>query len=209
MAMRNQLKAAIFFITTIFALPTGNAGGIDLHRLWENHCGDCHGHAGPFARKYLTVSEGVLQGRHHVDDLRQFMQNHYVVENEVDAVFNMLLAQAATPPRFMEECSNCHDTAADFVRDTLDRPAFDAVTFGTANSRSRPYLRFTVWLTAATRDPHIALAHELVHMLLDDGSHTRLPGNLMRGDTSPENVELNEQQCSKMRDTAQRNGLLG
>jgi len=96
-----------------------------------------------------------------------------------------------------------------FVRDTLDRPAFDAVTFGTANSRSIPDLRFTVWMTAVTRDPHIALAHELAHMLLDDGSHTRLPGNLMRSDTSPDNVELNEQQCSKMRDTARQNGLLG
>lgn len=95
-----------------------------------------------------------------------------------------------------------------FVRDTLDRPAFDAVTFGTANSRSRPDLRFTVWVTAATRDPHIALAHELVHMLLDDGSHTRLTGNLMHSDTSPDNVELSDQQCSKMRDKARRNGLL-
>jgi hypothetical protein len=96
-----------------------------------------------------------------------------------------------------------------FVRDTLDRPAFDAVTFGTANSRSNPDLRFTVWMTAATRDPHIALAHELAHTLLDDGSHTGLPGNLMRSDTSPDNVELNEQQCSMMRNTARENGLLG
>ena len=95
-----------------------------------------------------------------------------------------------------------------FVRDTLDRPAFEAFTFGTTNSKHNPDLRFTVWMTAATRDPRIALAHELAHMLLDNGSHTREPRNLMRSDTAPGNVELTEQQCSTMRDTALQNGLL-
>ena len=96
-----------------------------------------------------------------------------------------------------------------FVRDTLDRPAFEAVTFGTTNSTRNPDLRFTVWMTAPTHDPHIALAHELAHLLLDKGSHTRTPNNLMRSDTSPENVELSEKQCDAMRDAATRNGLLG
>jgi hypothetical protein len=95
-----------------------------------------------------------------------------------------------------------------FVRDTLDRPAYDAVTFGTANSRRNPELRFTVWMTAVTRDPHIALAHELVHVLLDDGAHSNLPHNLMRADTSPDNLKLTAEQCTRMRDTARKNGLL-
>jgi len=96
-----------------------------------------------------------------------------------------------------------------FVRDTLDRPAFEAVTFGTTNSTRNPDLRFTIWMTAETQDPHIALAHELTHLLLDEGSHTRTPNNLMRSDTSPENIELSEMQCNAMRSTAKRNGLLG
>jgi len=95
-----------------------------------------------------------------------------------------------------------------FVRDTLDRPAYDAVTFGTGNSRRNPELRFTVWMTAATRDPHIALAHELVHVLLDDGAHSTLPHNLMRADTSPDNLKLTSEQCIGMRDTARNNRLL-
>lgn len=95
-----------------------------------------------------------------------------------------------------------------FVRDTLDRPAFEAVTFGTANSKSNPALRFTVWITAATRDPHIALAHELAHVLLDDGSHTQSPGNLMHSDTSSGSVELSAKQCTKMRHMARLNELL-
>ena len=95
-----------------------------------------------------------------------------------------------------------------FVRDTLDRPAYDAVTFGTGNSRRNPELRFTVWITALTRDPHIALAHELVHVLLDDGAHSALPDNLMRADTAPGNLQLTPEQCTGMRDSARQNGLL-
>ncbi|MGB1682729.1 MAG: S8 family peptidase [Arenicellales bacterium] len=94
-----------------------------------------------------------------------------------------------------------------FVRDTLDRPGFDAVTFGTSNSRSRPALRFSVWITEMSRDPHIALAHELVHVLLDDGTHVYTSGNLMRSDTSSENVNLTEGQCALMRQRARDNDL--
>ena len=95
-----------------------------------------------------------------------------------------------------------------FVRDTLDRPAFDAVTFGTSNSRRAPLLQFSVWMTEMTLDPHIALAHELVHVLLDDGTHVYTPGNLMRSDTSPENIELTAEQCELMHKRSADNGLL-
>ncbi len=82
------------------------------------------------------------------------------------------------------------------------------MTFGTGNSRRNPELRFTVWITALTRDPHIALAHELVHVLLDDGAHSALPDNLMRADTAPSNLQLTPEQCTGMRDSARQNGLL-
>ncbi len=95
-----------------------------------------------------------------------------------------------------------------FVRDTVDRPAFDAVAFGTRNSMSTPELRFTAWLTTMTVDPHIALAHELVHVLMDDGTHSYAPTNLMRGDTSPNNLELTAAQCELMQRNAWANGLL-
>ena len=95
-----------------------------------------------------------------------------------------------------------------FVRDTVDRPAFDAVAFGTRNSMSTPELRFTAWLTTMTVDPHIALAHELVHVLMDDGTHSYAPTNLMRGDTSPNNLELTAAQCELMQRNARANGQL-
>jgi len=94
------------------------------------------------------------------------------------------------------------------VRDTRNRPAFDAEAIGRANSRTRPELADTVWLTAATRDPGVALAHELAHVLMDSGEHSRAEGNLMRGETAPGNRILSQAQCARLRETGRGNGLL-
>lgn len=91
----------------------------DLHRLWDDRCIECHDHAAAFARKHLTVVDGSLQGRHADRDLRLFLGNHFLDTSEVDAVYGMLLAQASTTPRFKEQCSACHQDAAQFARDSL------------------------------------------------------------------------------------------
>ena len=95
-----------------------------------------------------------------------------------------------------------------FVADTRQRPAFDAEAIGRANSRTRPELADTVWFTRAARDPGIALAHELVHVLMDSGEHSEEAGNLMREDTASENVRLSPQQCARLRGVGAANGLL-
>ena len=95
-----------------------------------------------------------------------------------------------------------------FVDDTRQRPAFDAEAIGRGNSRPRPELADTVWITRATRDAGIALAHELAHVLMDSGEHSEEPGNLMRDETAPENTRLSGAQCTRMRSTAAANGLL-
>jgi hypothetical protein len=95
-----------------------------------------------------------------------------------------------------------------FVANTLQRPAFDAEAIGRANSRTSPELADTVWLTRAARDPGIALAHELAHVLMDSGEHSDEEGNLMREDTAPENVRLTPAQCARLRSTGVANGLL-
>jgi len=94
------------------------------------------------------------------------------------------------------------------VRDTRSRPAFDAEAIGRGNSRTRPELADTVWMTAATRDAGIALAHELAHVLMDSGEHSDEPGNLMRDETSAANTTLSVTQCTRLRETAHANGLL-
>ena len=52
-------------------------------------------------------------------DLRRFLHNHYLAGHEVDLVYNMFLAQALNSPKFLDECSDCHGTAAEFLRDSL------------------------------------------------------------------------------------------
>jgi hypothetical protein len=94
------------------------------------------------------------------------------------------------------------------VRDTKSRPAFDAEAIGRGNSRTRPELADTVWMTVATRDPGIALAHELAHVLMDSGEHSDAEGNLMREETSARNASLGAAQCARLLDTGSRNGLL-
>ena len=95
-----------------------------------------------------------------------------------------------------------------FVADTRQRPAFDAEAIGRANSRTRPELADTVWMTRATRDPGIALAHEMVHVLTDSGEHSDEDGNLMRENTSPQNTRLSAEQCARLRAVGAANGFL-
>ena len=101
-------------------LPTtAGARGIDLHALWDDRCAECHGHSGEFSRKYLQITGGLLQGRHHVLDLRAFLEHHYPPAGQVEAIYQMLLAQTYTPPRFKEECSSCHGRASEFLRQSI------------------------------------------------------------------------------------------
>ena len=46
-------------------------------------------------------------------------------------------------------------------------------------------------------DPGVALAHELFHVLANDGSHSDVPGNLMQGETRPDGTALTAAQCAR------------
>jgi hypothetical protein len=94
------------------------------------------------------------------------------------------------------------------VRDTRSRPAFDAEAIGRGNSRTRPEIADTVWITAAARDPGVVFAHELAHVLMDSGEHSEDAGNLMREETSARNRSLSAAQCARLGETGKANGLL-
>lgn len=95
-----------------------------------------------------------------------------------------------------------------FTAGTRQTPAFDAEAIGRGNSRSRPELTDTVWIARGARDLDLVIAHELAHVLMDSGAHDNSPGNLMAEQTSPQNTQLNAAQCTQMRNTGTRNGLL-
>lgn len=98
--------------------------------------------------------------------------------------------------------------AAYLVADTRRPDPFDAEAFAPANSAGNPSLVDTVWIIRRTPDPGIALAHELIHVLTDNGEHSTLPGNLMRDETAPQNTNLTPGQCSRIRQSGSARGLL-
>jgi len=132
--MRYVLAACLAVSTIIAASPASAAmDTFDLHWFWDQRCEDCHGHAAPFARKFLTVENGKLAGRHHGDDLMLFLRNHGVPEPQVKPIYDMLLAQAGVDPRFKDKCGGCHETAAELVRETV--VVRDGVLQGRDNGR--------------------------------------------------------------------------
>lgn len=95
-----------------------------------------------------------------------------------------------------------------FVTDTRQHPAFDAEAIGRSNGQTLPELIDTIWITRATPDVGIALAHELVHVLSDSGDHSTLPHNLMRDRTAPANTGLTPAQCARIRNVGTAHALL-
>jgi hypothetical protein len=92
----------------------------DLHDYWDARCASCHGHAGQFARKFLSVESGRLIGTHHRDNLDVFLRSHHLTPDLYAPTIAMLSAQAQSEPLFKQRCSECHGTAAEFARKSLE-----------------------------------------------------------------------------------------
>jgi mono/diheme cytochrome c family protein len=97
------------------------ARGFDVHVYWENHCAECHGHAGAFARSRLSLEEGVLASGHWGTGVDRFLANHHTSADMLPAVVEMLTAQVATDPVYENRCTACHGAAAVLVRENLAR----------------------------------------------------------------------------------------
>jgi len=124
----------------VASMVTAAAAGRDLHDHWDGRCKDCHGDASSFARRTLRVEDGRLVGTHHVVNLEQFLHNHYLADELVAPVMQMLLAQVTASPVFMEKCSRCHGSASNFARQALAMK--DDSLIGRASQRPvQDYLR--------------------------------------------------------------------
>ena len=84
-----------------------------------------------------------------------------------------------------------------FADDTAMQVQFDAEAFGQGNTGNRPWMRYSLWITAVTTDTGIALAHELFHIMTNNGSHINVADNLMQETTSPANRSLSAEQCAQ------------
>jgi hypothetical protein len=107
-------------ITILFLLLMPlKAEARDAVAIWDSRCEECHGDNKRFARKYLWVIDGELQGQHHVDNLSLFMRQHYIPKHEIEVIRNMLLDEANSPLRFKDECGSCHGDVAEFVEKSI------------------------------------------------------------------------------------------
>lgn len=113
------MKLPLVVMVMLAAAGAGDAAAVNLHEYWDGNCSNCHGHAAAFARRFLTVKDGKLRGRHHVDDLDAFLGNHYLARDLIAPVTAMLAAQVTTEPRFRNECGRCHASAAALARASL------------------------------------------------------------------------------------------
>jgi hypothetical protein len=106
-------------LLSIAPSAVGAQDGRDLHDYWDGRCRECHGDAGDFARRTLAVERGRLVGKHHRDDLEGFLTNHYLTDELVAPVMQMLTAQVTTRPLFKQHCAGCHGAATEFARESL------------------------------------------------------------------------------------------
>ena len=85
---------------------------------------------------------------------------------------------------------------------------FDAEAFGRGNTRYRSWLLDTVWISSDVIDADLAVAHELMHVLMNSGEHNDLPGNLMNAATSATNTRISPRQCLQAIENGVANGLM-
>jgi hypothetical protein len=118
----NKRPAALLALALFWAsiATPARAAPLDLHEQWDQRCKVCHGHAGDFARRWLTVEEGRLVGHHHRANLGAFLHNHYLADDLVEPMVQMLSAQATREPVFKSRCARCHGAAPEFARGSLE-----------------------------------------------------------------------------------------
>ena len=113
----SALPLSVLLLTlSLAAFP---AAARDGAAIWDSRCEECHGGSAGFAAKYLWNMDGQLQGQHHSATMGMFMQNHYIPDHEIGAIYTLLLAQANSPARFGAECSECHGAIEAFVQQSL------------------------------------------------------------------------------------------
>jgi len=110
--------------------------------------------------------------------------------------------------RTLLEAASMTNLRVVFARDTRMLIPFGGEAYGLGNTRKRPWLSNSVWLMLETEDPGIALAHELYHVISNNGEHVEGSENLMQSRTDVDNLALTTQQCQRAQVSGLANQLL-
>jgi len=109
-------------VILLWTLPAATAGAAeDFHRLFEERCGTCHGHAGAFARATLEHVDGVLRGRKSGRKVAAFLPGHLgrLTPEQVALFVAVFARQIESGGLFQERCAICHVRARDLARASL------------------------------------------------------------------------------------------
>lgn len=159
MSRRHNLALAV----STLVLSAGAASALDVHSFWDSRCVECHGHAGQFARAHLKVVDGRLAGASVNRDLARFLTQHESSGAYAKPLYDMLLAQAQTPPLFQQKCSGCHGTAASYALANL------VLDDGVAKTRiaHRPVVEVLARHGKVTADEARTIAASLARVLVE------------------------------------------
>jgi hypothetical protein len=162
----------------------------------------------------LPLDVYVLDERWSEEDVLEVLSESHTILNQCNIAFDSVVIKRLILEDYLKDLETGRsrtvmdmvgrsgpnrNAAVFFAQDTRMNQPFDAEAFGQGNTRSRPWLTDSVWLTWALRDRGIALAHELVHILVNSGQHSTVSGNLMLARTTGDNRNLETAQCDVVR----------
>ena len=103
------------------AAQAGQAQPVDPHALFEERCGRCHDHAGPFARDHLELRNGVVMGRTSRLPVPSYLPTHFGKPStaEIDLLVEMFRLQLVRGGLYRERCTICHAPARTLARTKL------------------------------------------------------------------------------------------
>ena len=93
------------------------AGGGDYHARFEELCGRCHGHSGPFARETLEIVEDRLVGRATGRPVEAFLRRHPGGLSSADSrmFHDVMYRQVQSGGVYRQRCAICHGRAVEMA----------------------------------------------------------------------------------------------
>ena len=112
------LLIAAAFAGALAAQSHAQPVAIDPHRLFEERCTRCHGHAGEFARAHLQLAGTSVAGTKVRSNLSAFLKRHQggVTAAEAAALIDAFRRQIQGGGLFQERCGACHKRAYELAR---------------------------------------------------------------------------------------------
>jgi|GEM_PF-529747 len=116
--MAGRLAIAAAFACVLVAQSHAETPAVDPHRLFEERCTRCHGHAGEFARAQLQLVGTSVAGTKVRSDLSTFLRRHQggVTAPEAAALIDAFRRQIQGGGLFQERCGICHKRAYELAR---------------------------------------------------------------------------------------------